>query len=106
LPPLWDANGEEWIARLARVTSLTDLQRKYSARSELAVRDRSIIQRNFHVPGDRVMAVRPLTQRDLKLLGPAFDCVWPVEELSTFADLLSAIDEAEARHNAAAEAKG
>ena len=51
---------------------------------------------------DRVIAVGLLTQRDLMLLGPTFDRLWPVEELRgedggspSFQDLLLAIDEAD-----------
>jgi hypothetical protein len=44
----------------------------------------------------RIVAVGLLTQRDLKVLGPTFDRVWPVEEApSSFADLLQAIDKAD-----------
>jgi hypothetical protein len=45
---------------------------------------------------DRVVAVGLLTQRDLTLLGPAFDRAWPIEKASDFAELLREIDEAEA----------
>ena len=50
---------------------------------------------------ERIVAVGLLTQRDLNLLGPTFDRVWPVEEFQDqdagFQDLLRAIDEAEQR---------
>ena len=38
-----------------------------------------------------------LTARDLHVLGPTFDRVWPVDETPCFADLLLAIDEADRR---------
>jgi hypothetical protein len=46
---------------------------------------------------ERIVAVALLTQRDLSLLGPTFDRVWPVEEAPSFSELLRAIDEADAR---------
>jgi hypothetical protein len=36
-----------------------------------------------------------LTQRDVNLLGPTFERLWPVEEAPDFEELLQAIDEAE-----------
>ena len=44
---------------------------------------------------ERIVAVGLLTSRDLKLLGPTFDRVWPVEEAPHFNELLRAIDEAD-----------
>jgi hypothetical protein len=44
---------------------------------------------------ERIVAVGLLTQRDLSLLGPTFDRVWPVEEAPNFVELLRAIDEAD-----------
>jgi hypothetical protein len=44
---------------------------------------------------DRIVAVGLLTRRDLDLLGPTFDRVWPVEESPRFSELLRAIDEAD-----------
>jgi hypothetical protein len=44
---------------------------------------------------DRIVAVGLLTRRDLNLLGPTFDRVWPVEEAPSFDELLEAIDEAD-----------
>ena len=44
---------------------------------------------------DRIVAVGLLTRRDLMLLGPAFDRLWPVEEAPEFNDLLRAIDDAD-----------
>ena len=44
---------------------------------------------------ERIVAVGLLTTRDLKVLGPAFDRVWPVEEAPHFNELLRAIDEAD-----------
>ena len=46
---------------------------------------------------DRIVAVGLLTRRDLDLLGPTFDRVWPVEEAPEFNELLEAIDEADRR---------
>ncbi|HEX6602518.1 MAG TPA: hypothetical protein VF030_07720 [Solirubrobacterales bacterium] len=49
---------------------------------------------------DRIVAVGLLTRRDLKLLGPTFDRLWPVEEFQAedaFQGLLRAIDEADER---------
>jgi hypothetical protein len=47
--------------------------------------------------GERIVAVGLLTQRDLNLLGPTFERVWPVEEAPSFNELLRAIDEADRR---------
>lgn len=44
---------------------------------------------------DRVLAIGLLTRRDLELLGPTFDRLWPVDEASAFPDLIAAIDEAD-----------
>jgi hypothetical protein len=44
---------------------------------------------------ERIVAVGLLTQRDLSLLGPTFDRVWPIEESPSFNELLRAIDEAD-----------
>jgi hypothetical protein len=44
---------------------------------------------------ERIVAIALLTQRDLSLLGPTFDRVWPVEETPSFNELLRAIDEAD-----------
>lgn len=46
---------------------------------------------------DRIIAVGLLTRRDLNLLGPTFDRVWPVEDAPDFRRLLKAIDEADER---------
>ena len=48
------------------------------------------------MPADRIVAVGLLTQRDVKLLGPTFERLWPVEEAPSFASLLRAIDDADA----------
>ena len=45
---------------------------------------------------DRIVAVGLLTQRDVKLLGPTFERLWPVEEAPSFSSLLRAIDDADA----------
>lgn len=44
---------------------------------------------------DRIVAVGLLTRRELQLLGPTFDRIWPVEEAPHFNELLRAIDEAD-----------
>jgi hypothetical protein len=44
---------------------------------------------------ERIVAIGLLTQRDVKLLGPTFDRLWPVEEAPPFGDLLEAIDKAD-----------
>jgi hypothetical protein len=44
---------------------------------------------------ERIVAVGLLTQGDLRLLGPTFERVWPVEEAPHFSELLRAIDEAD-----------
>ena len=41
-----------------------------------------------------IVAIGLLTQRDLNLLGPTFNRVWPAEEAPQFAELLRAIDKA------------
>lgn len=46
---------------------------------------------------DRIVAVGLLTQNDVRLLGPSFDRLWPVEETPCFSGLLQAIDEADRR---------
>jgi hypothetical protein len=44
---------------------------------------------------ERIVAVGLLTQRDLGILGPTFDRLWPVEDAPSFDALLRAIDEAD-----------
>lgn len=44
---------------------------------------------------ERIVAVGLLTRRDLDLLGPTFDRVWPVEDAPSFNELLRAIDDAD-----------
>jgi hypothetical protein len=46
---------------------------------------------------DRIVAVGLLTKNDVRLLGPSFDRLWPVEETPCFDGLLSAIDDADRR---------
>lgn len=46
---------------------------------------------------ERIVAVGLLTERDLSLLGPTFDRVWPVEEAPNFDELVRSIDEADRR---------
>ena len=48
-----------------------------------------------NVDHDRVLAIGLLTRRDLDLLGPTFDRLWPVDEAPAFPDLIAAIDEAD-----------
>ena len=44
---------------------------------------------------DQIVAVGLLTRNDVRLLGPSFDRLWPVEEAPHFGGLLRAIDEAD-----------
>ena len=44
---------------------------------------------------ERIVAIGLLTQKELGLLGPAFDRAWPLDRAPHFEDLLKAIDEAE-----------
>ena len=44
---------------------------------------------------ERIVAIGLLTSRDLKVLGPTFDRIWPVEEAPHFNELLRAVDEAD-----------
>lgn len=46
---------------------------------------------------ERIVAVGLLTRNDVRLLGPSFDRLWPVEEAPHFRGLLKAIDEADRR---------
>ena len=57
---------------------------------------------------DRIIAIGLLTQRDVTLLGPTFDRLWPVEEAPDFLELLRAIDEADEalQHTAGEERDG
>jgi hypothetical protein len=43
----------------------------------------------------RIVAVGLLTKRDLNMLGPSFDRIWPVEQAPSFSELLRAIDDAD-----------
>ena len=43
----------------------------------------------------RIIAVGLLTARDVEMLGPTFDRLWPVENTPCFSHLLQAIDEAD-----------
>ena len=43
----------------------------------------------------RIIAVGLLTQNDVRLLGPTFDRLWPVEDTPCFSELLQKIDEAD-----------
>ena len=44
---------------------------------------------------DGIIAIGLLTRRDLHLLGPAFDRLWPVERAPKFDELVRAIDQAD-----------
>ena len=44
---------------------------------------------------ERIIAVGLLTRREVKLLGPTFDRIWPVEDAPHFNELLRAIDDAD-----------
>ena len=46
---------------------------------------------------EQIVAVGLLTRNDVRLLGPSFDRLWPVEEAPHFRGLLRAIDEADRR---------
>lgn len=54
---------------------------------------------------ERIVAVGLLTRRDLKLLGPTFDRIWPVEDAPSFNELLRAIDDADRKLDGKAPAK-
>ena len=47
------------------------------------------------MPDERIVAVGLLTQRDVDLLGPTFQRLWPVERAPCFPELIQAIDEAD-----------
>lgn len=44
---------------------------------------------------DRIVAVGLLTRREVDLLGPTFERLWPVDETPCFSGLLQAIDDAD-----------
>ena len=46
---------------------------------------------------DGIIAIGLLTRRDLHLLGPTFDRLWPVERAPEFDELVRAIDQADER---------
>jgi hypothetical protein len=46
---------------------------------------------------ERIVAIGLLTKEELRLLGPTFDRVWPIEQAPAFPELIRAIDEAEER---------
>jgi len=54
---------------------------------------------------ERIVAVGLLTKNDLRLLGPTFDRLWPVEDTPCFSGLLQAIDEADRQLRREADAK-
>lgn len=41
------------------------------------------------------------TRRDLSVLGPTFDRLWPIDDMPSFETLLRAVDRAEAKSRAA-----
>jgi hypothetical protein len=43
----------------------------------------------------RIIAVGLLTERDVDLLGPTFDRLWPVADTPCFSELVQAIDDAD-----------
>ena len=45
--------------------------------------------------GPKIVAVALVTQEELRLLGPAFDRAYPVDETPCFGELLAAIDAAD-----------
>ncbi|HEX5238054.1 MAG TPA: hypothetical protein VFW39_06280 [Sphingomicrobium sp.] len=47
------------------------------------------------MPSERIVAVGLLTERDLDLLGPTFQRLWPIESAPQFTELLKTIDEAD-----------
>jgi len=55
---------------------------------------------------ERIVAVGLLTKRDMALLGPTFDRIWPVEDAPAFGELLRAIDEADRKLQRSAEDVG
>ena len=52
-------------------------------------------KRSCAMDQERIIAVGLLTRRDLNLLGPTFDRVFPVEDVPQFDELLKKIDEVE-----------
>jgi hypothetical protein len=46
-------------------------------------------------PDEKIVAIGLLTRREVELLGPAFDRIWPVEDAACFSDLLQALDRAD-----------
>jgi len=47
------------------------------------------------VSDERIIAVGLLTRREVDLLGPTFDRLWPVDESPPFSGLIKAIDQAD-----------
>ena len=54
---------------------------------------------------ERIVAVGLLTRNDVRLLGPSFERLWPVEEAPHFRGLLAAIDQADRRLKSEAESR-
>lgn len=55
---------------------------------------------------DGIVAVGLLTRNDVRLLGPSFNRLWPVEETPCFSGLLQAIDEADRQMRHDRDARG
>jgi hypothetical protein len=53
-----------------------------------------------------IVAVGLLTQREVDLLGPTFDRLWPVENAPSFNELLEAIDEADRKFSRTSRSPG
>ena len=47
------------------------------------------------MPNEGIIAVGLLTAHDVRVLGPAFERLWPVEDTPCFSQLLVAIDDAD-----------
>lgn len=56
----------------------------------------------MHTMSERIVAIGLLTRREVQLLGPTFDRIWPVEDAPHFNELLKAIDEADRKLDAPA----
>ena len=55
---------------------------------------------------DEIVAVGLLTRNDVRLLGPSFDRLWPVDQAPRFDGLLEAIDEADRRLKQQGQSRG
>jgi hypothetical protein len=91
---------------LARISSTSrrfarEIRRKHACQQALQWLRRV----SYHMQRERIVAVGLLTQRDVKLLGPTFDRLWPVEEAPPFGKLLAAIDEADEKLRRSADGR-